>query len=237
VVFRRRNKRTAMEWLKDSVYPRGGWLRAGHYVRHRLTRLPDPPHRIARGIFAGVFVSFTPLFGFHFFAAAFLAFLMRGNIIAAILGTLFGNPVTFPIIAVTSVQLGHMILGTGVDGVPASQILSAFARAGGEVWSNFVAIIMGGDTRWGSLHHFYYGLFRPYLIGGIGPGLIAATACYYLSLPFILGYQHLRTKRRRDRLAQRREKQSGTAPDPRNGDTARGDSDQSGNGAKPPDPT
>jgi uncharacterized protein len=193
-----------MEWLKASVYPKGGWRRAGQYVLHRLTRLPDPPHRIARGIFAGVFISFTPLFGLHFFGAAFIALLMRGNVIAALLGTFFGNPLTFPLIAVASVQLGHMILGTGVDAVPATQILSAFAMAGGEVWSNFFTVFTGGDVEWGRLRHFYYGLFKPYLIGGIGPGLIAGLMCYYLSLPIISAYQKLRQKRRRDRAERTR---------------------------------
>jgi len=204
VVFRRRNKRTAMEWLKASVYPKGGWMRAGQYVLHRLTRLPDPPHRIARGIFAGVFISFTPLFGFHFFGAVFIAMLMRGNVIASLLGTFFGNPLTFPLIAVGSVQLGHIILGTGVDAVPATQILSAFASAGGEVWSNFFTLFIGGDVEWGRLKHFYYGLFKPYLIGGIAPGLVSGLICYHLSLPIISAYQKLRQKRRRDRAEKMR---------------------------------
>ncbi|PJF09532.1 DUF2062 domain-containing protein [Pseudorhodobacter sp. MZDSW-24AT] len=206
MVFRRRNKRTWPERVKAAVYPQGGWLRAGTYVWHRLTRLPDPPHRIARGIFAGVFISFTPLFGLHFFASALLAFLMRGNMVAAIFATFFGNPITFPIIAVSSVQLGHWMLGTGVDAVPARLILSAFASASGEIWQNIVAMFTDSPTQWGQLRHFYYGLFKPYLVGGIAPGLVTATICYYVSLPVILGYQKLRQKRRRDRAESIRER-------------------------------
>ncbi|MBN2630208.1 MAG: DUF2062 domain-containing protein [Rhodobacteraceae bacterium] len=203
MVFRRRTKRTAWEWVKASVYPQGGWLRAVRYILHRLTRLPDPPHRIARGIFVGAFVSFTPLFGVHILVAALLAYLVRGNIFAAILGTLVGNPITFPVIAVLSVQLGHMILGTGVDGVPAAQILTAFASAGAEIGSNFVALMMGGDIRWTNMRTFYVGLFKPYLIGGLVPGLVVATLCYHLSLPVITAYHRLRQKRRQDRAARR----------------------------------
>lgn len=195
MVFRRRNKRTMLEWF----YPRGGWLRAGSYVWHRLTRLPDPPHRIARGVWAGVFISFTPLFGFHFFGAALIAFLMRGNILASILATFFGNPVTFPLIAFGSVSLGHVLLGTGQEAVPPSEILQSFAYAGGEIWDNILAIFTADHANWGHLRHFYYGLFKPYLIGGIIPGIIAATVCYYISLPMIGAYQALRLKRRRAR--------------------------------------
>lgn len=197
MVFRRRQKRTVLEWLKASVYPKGGWFRAASYVWHRLTRLPDPPHRIARGVWAGVFISFTPLFGFHFFGAALIAMAMRGNIIASILATFFGNPITFPLIAVGSIQLGHILLGTGGEAVPPSQILSAFAYAGGEIWDNILAIFTPDEAKWAHLKHFYHGLFKPYLIGGIIPGIVAATVCYYISLPMISAYQALRQKRRR----------------------------------------
>jgi uncharacterized protein len=205
VVFRRRNKRTAMEWLKASVYPKGGWLRASQYVIHRVTRLPDPPHRVARGIFAGVFISFTPLFGFHFLGAVSLAFVMRGNFLAAILATFVGNPLTFPLIAVLSIELGHMILGHGADSVPTAHILSAFSHASGELWFNLRALFTGDKPEWGALRHFYNGLFKPYLIGGIGPGIVAGVISYYVSLPFISAYQKLRQKRRRDRAEKVRE--------------------------------
>jgi uncharacterized protein (DUF2062 family) len=50
-----------------------------------MKRLPDSPERIARGVWAGVFVTFTPLFGMHFIVAALLAKLMKGNILAALM--------------------------------------------------------------------------------------------------------------------------------------------------------
>lgn len=200
MVFRRRNKRTLMEWF----YPRGGWIRAASYVWHRVTRLPDPPHRIARGVWAGVFISFTPLFGFHFFGAALIAFLMRGNILASIFATFVGNPLTFPLIAVGSLQFGQWLLGSGIESVPPSQILSAFAYAGGEIWNNILAIFTADQVKWSHLRHFYYGLFKPYLVGGILPGIVAATLAYYISLPMIGAYQALRQKRRRARAEKMR---------------------------------
>lgn len=199
MVFRRRNKRTVSELVRESVYPRGGWRRAGLYVWRRVTRLPDPPHRIARGVFAGIFVCFTPFFGLHLVFAAMLALIIRGNIVAALLATLVGNPLTFPFIAVLCVEIGHLILRTGVEGVPATQILTAFAEAGAELWSNLWAIFGPEHPEWYHLKHFYFGLFRPYMIGGIGPGILAGLVGYYVSLPMISAYQKLRIKRRRDR--------------------------------------
>ena len=99
MVFKRRTPRTYAEAILRSLYPRGGWRRAVQYIIHRVRRLPDPAHKIARGIAAGVFTCFTPFFGLHFFFAAWIALLIRGNVMAALLATFFGNPITFPIIA------------------------------------------------------------------------------------------------------------------------------------------
>jgi uncharacterized protein len=198
MVFKRRNKRTVKDWLVASFYPRGGWTRAAYYVKHRLSRLPDEPHRIARGVFAGVFVSFTPLFGLHFLSAALIAMLMRGNVLAALMATFFGNPITFPIIAATSVELGNWLLGHGGAMHP-MEIVSAFGQAGSELWTNITAIFTGEPAEWGRLKRFFFYVYLPYFIGGLAPGVTAALICYYLSLPLIAAYQKLRKKRLRDR--------------------------------------
>lgn len=205
MVFRRRTPLSLPRKIRAMVMPAGGWWRALSYMRHRLLRIPDAPHRIARGIGCGIFVSFLPLFGLHFFLAAGAAWLIRGNVVAALLGTAFGNPVTFPLIAVVSVELGHLLLGTGVDGVPALQILTAFAQAGDEVLRNIWAIFSPEPTQWQRLSRFFFGLFIPYLVGGILPGLACAFAGYYLSLPIIGAVQTLRRKRMRDRAERLRE--------------------------------
>ena len=43
-------------------------------------------------------VSFTPLLGLHFVLAIIFAYLIRGNLVSALLGTIVGNPITFPFI-------------------------------------------------------------------------------------------------------------------------------------------
>ena len=75
------------------LYPRGGWLRAFHYVKHRVRRLPDSPQKIARGVAAGVFTAFTPFYGFHFVTAYILARLVRGNGLASMMATFNGMSV------------------------------------------------------------------------------------------------------------------------------------------------
>ena len=94
-MFKRRDKRPALKVVVDVLYPKGGWSRAFQYIKVRLKRLPDPPEKVARGIWAGVFTTFTPLYGFHFFIAILIARVFQGNILAALLGTFFGNPLTY----------------------------------------------------------------------------------------------------------------------------------------------
>jgi hypothetical protein len=199
VVFKRRIKRSFRQIVVETVYPKGGWWRAISYIIHRLRRLPDKPHRIARGVAAGIFVSFTPFFGFHLFIAAGLAWLMRGNMVAALLSTLVGNPLTFPLIMTVSVDLGTYLLHEpGTLHLPV--IVRAFARASLELWENLKAMVIGGPSHWESLAWFFRRVFWPYMIGGIIPGVVLGLVGYYLSLPLVAAYQKRRSKRLRERV-------------------------------------
>ena len=194
MVFKRRDRRPIWKIVADFFWPRGGWKRAFQYVRHRLHRLPDPPHRIARGIFAGIFVTFSPLFGFHFLYAATLAWILRGNIVAALLATFVGNPLTFLPIAAMSLQTGYFLLGMGHT--PSDEMHRSlggkFVDAGRDLTDNLWAMFADAPADWSHLRLFYDEVFFPYLIGGMIPGLIAGLAGYYLSLPVIQAYQNRR---------------------------------------------
>ncbi|PVA10911.1 DUF2062 domain-containing protein [Pelagivirga sediminicola] len=198
MVFKRRDRRSVPRAILAFFWPKGGWTRAARYVKFRVTRLPDPPHRIARGIFAGVFVTFTPFFGLHFLLAAILSKLMRGNIVASLLATFVGNPLTFPAIAASSLQTGHFLLGTG-GRVPMDTqhtLAEKILGAGADLRHNFVAMFTSDEAHWTRLAVFYSDVFLPYMVGAIIPGLICAIAAYYFSLPVLLVYQ----KRRQAKL-------------------------------------
>ena len=195
MVFKRRDKRPILKVIREFLWPRGGWSRAAQYVKHRLRRLPDPPHRIARGIFAGVFTTFTPFYGLHFVIAGTLAWIMRGNIIAALLSTFFGNPLTYVPIAVVSLKTGYFLMGMqGARPDPHAHggLVEKFAKAGQDLWDNLIALFRGSPVDWSDLDIFYHEVFYPYMIGGIIPGLIAATVAYYVSLPLITAYKNRR---------------------------------------------
>lgn len=194
MVFKRRDRRTWWRTVLDFFWPRGGWTRAFAYVVHRLRRLPDPPHRIARGIFAGIFVSFTPLFGFHFLAAAGLSWVLRGNVVASLLATFVGNPLTFVPIATSSLQTGYFLLGRNTDGGAElhRSLGGKFMDAGEDLRHNVTAIFTGDTADWSHLLLFYDQVFLPYLVGAIMPGTVAALLGYYFSLPIIQAYQNRR---------------------------------------------
>ncbi|MES0864469.1 DUF2062 domain-containing protein [Ruegeria sp. SCPT10] len=196
MVFKRRDRRSPIQIASEFVYPRGGWTRAFHYVKHRVRRLPDSPDRIARGIGAGVFAAFTPFYGMHFVVAALCARLINGNILAALSGTFFGNPLTYVPIGVICLQTGHFILGTEFDKSVERGLMGKFASALGDLKNNFLSIFTDRVADWHGLGVFYYEVFYPYLVGGMLPGLLAGAICHYLSLPLIRTYQ----QRRRDKI-------------------------------------
>lgn len=174
MIFKRRDKPPFWSRLREIMLPRKGILRGIDYIRMRLHRLPDSPHRIALGFACGALASFTPFFGFHIVLAAALAWLIGGNLLAAAFGTIVGNPLSFPFVAAAALELGWWMLGDKplkpVDGFSVSWL-----------FDNIDAI------------------FLPYLVGGILPGLAAAAISYWLIGPVVAAYQ----ERRRNRLAKR----------------------------------
>lgn len=184
-----------MQAAADFIYPRGGWTRAFHYVKHRVRRLPDTPERIARGIWAGVFTTFTPFYGLHFLVAFLIARSIRGNILAALSSTFFGNPLTYVPIGVVSLKTGYFLLGTEFDEGVHRSFFGKFADAGLDLKNNLFALFTDADADWNGLIVFFKQIFYPYMIGGLIPGVVTATIAYVLTLPLIRAYQQRRKSR------------------------------------------
>lgn len=216
MVFKRRESRHWSRIAVEFLWPRGGWRRAALYIRHRILRVSAPPEVIARGIFAGAFIVFTPFYGLHFVFSALLAKLMRGNILAALLSTFIGNPLTYVPIAIVSLQTGYFMLGRrprdDVDG----SVWGAFGEAWRDLWDNFKAVFTPEQADWTGLAQFYDQVFLPWMIGGIVPGIISGLVFYYVSLPVITAYQRRRRqklKRTMERLRTQRAASGGKAGD------------------------
>lgn len=120
----------------------------------RLKQLQGTPYSIAAGFACGVAISFTPFIGFHLILAAATAWLMRGNIISSAIGTLIGNPWTFPFIWIAVLTTGRFFLGeTGLDShVNFLKTFTASGKAlltfnfrnfGRDVWPIFFPMLIG----------------------------------------------------------------------------------------------
>jgi len=215
MVFKRRKPLSTARRIRDFFYPPSGWRRAVEYFGHRLRRLPDTPHKIALGFACGVFVSFSPFFGFHFVYAGMVAMMVRGNVLASLLGTFVGNPVTFPFIATLSLGLGRRMLGLSVHDNTAHSLSDSFGGALSGLWQSILALFGLAPPALWKLEIFWREVFLPYYLGGLLPGLISAVAFYALSRPVIAAYQ----KRRRKKLLagakrglQRKKKLKGQIP-------------------------
>jgi uncharacterized protein (DUF2062 family) len=177
MVFARRRRLALVERVRGWLWPYIGWRRAGRYVLMRVQRLPGSPHSIAAGLAAGIAVSFTPLLGFHFLLSFLLAWAVRGNLIAAAVGTLAGNPWTFPFMFAASYHVGAWLLD------------HSGAVASGIGWEGLV------EDLWS--------YFVPMLVGSIPVGAAAWVACYLLLLRPIAAFQERRRLRRLAKAARR----------------------------------
>ncbi|SRR5690606_3947977 len=189
MLFKRRTKPPFHERLLAWLWPRRGWRRAWGYAWHRVRRLKASPHAIAAGFAAGVFASFTPFMGFHFVIGFVAAFLVGGSLIASALGTIVGNPLTFPLIWFATYQVGCMLLGLE-PGANLNEQLSRF---------DLMGLIHDPASIWDDILHVLWPVVRPMTVGSVPIGLAAAAVSYFSVKYVIEAFQ----ARRRERFADR----------------------------------
>ena len=135
----------------------------------RLARLPASPYAISSGFACGSMVSFTPLLGLHFVLAVIFAYIIRGNFIAALIGTVVGNPLTFPFIWGMIYKIGTYV--TTIQHVRLNQDI------------NFDMII--NQT---------YEIFFPMLIGGIIIAPFIWITTYLIIYSFVSSFKKQKNK-------------------------------------------
>ncbi len=75
-------------------------------IKMKIFRIKDFPESVAIGLAWGVSISFTPLLGLHLIICYSGTILMGGNLIAATVGSVIGNPWTFPFFFYFAYKLG-----------------------------------------------------------------------------------------------------------------------------------
>ncbi|MEM8792804.1 MAG: DUF2062 domain-containing protein [Pseudomonadota bacterium] len=193
--------------MREFIAPRKGFTRGMEYIGKRMKRLPDSPHRIALGFACGAFASFSPFFGFHFFVAAGCAWLVRGNILASLFGTIIGNPISFPLISTASLSTGRWIFGSTSEESGFDAVMDAFSEALKSIWATMRSWFGYEQSMVDGLVSFFYEVFLPYLVGGIPCGILAAVISYWLLGPIVAAYQKRRRRKLEEIQKARREAQ------------------------------
>ena len=166
-------------------------MRSGRYRWLQVLRLSDSPHRISRGVFAGVFIAFTPFFGLHFGLAPLLAWLLNGSVVASLVAVLVCNPITFPAMAFASYRLGTIIL----DGAAATGSAEVAAKGGiAAIRENLIALVTKAEFDLDEVAGVFGEIFLPYLAGGLLLGAAAGTILGWLSYRLISAYRLRRMK-------------------------------------------
>ncbi|MEE9590622.1 MAG: DUF2062 domain-containing protein [Hyphomicrobiaceae bacterium] len=187
MLFKRRDPPSLSERVRVAIWPRRSWSRSTRYMVNRVGRLRDSTFAIAFGFACGVFVSFTPFVGFHFLLGGLLAFVGRGSIIASAFGTFFGNPLTLPLIWISSYKLGSWLLG-GEGHFSAAVLRQGFE----ELWP---AILNGSWDVSKSAIEMLWPLIKPMTVGSVPLGLLTATICYYAVARLVEAYKQRRGPR------------------------------------------
>jgi len=111
MLFKSRQTATLNQRLRLALWPRVSWSRSIRYVAKRMLRVKASPHKIAIGCAAGVFASITPLIGVQMVMAGAIAIILRGSVVAAMLATFLGNPISWPIIWGATYAVGIAMIG------------------------------------------------------------------------------------------------------------------------------
>ncbi|ATO57581.1 DUF2062 domain-containing protein [Bartonella sp. 1-1C] len=103
------NYRTPMNFGKR-VRRKLSPCRLFYHMRKRILRISATPHKVALGFSIGIFAACSPLLGLHIILAIFFSWVLRGDFAAAIIGTVFSNPLTFFLIIMADYKIGRLFL-------------------------------------------------------------------------------------------------------------------------------
>lgn len=146
MLFKRGKSLSLYKKIRDFFWPSIGWKRSFSYIKHRAIRINASNYAVAAGLAFGASISFTPVLGFHIIQSFVLCFIFRANFLAAILGTIFGNPWTFPLLFFISYKVGWLLLSvTGVDVMIAqNEIDMSFKAIKSAPWDILKPMFVGG---------------------------------------------------------------------------------------------
>ena len=172
------------ERIRVLLWPRRSWSRSIKYLVTRTKRLGGTPHAIALVIAAGAFAACLPYWGVQFLMAGLIAWVIRGSISAAVLGTFLANPLTVPLIWLASYRLGDAMLG-GSGSLNALQLQQGLAESAALLWA-------GSPSGPAAAADLLWLIIMPMSLWALPLGLLAAVIFYFLTKRSVIAYQRHR---------------------------------------------
>lgn len=185
-----------------------GFRRAAKYLAYRVIRLPGSAYAVAGGFAWGAAASFTPFIGVHFILAGLVAWATRCSILASAIGTVVGNPWTFPFIWALIYQVGVFVLRLDVTDAPANETLAMLFR---QIWGligDWILVVVGlrsgigtnGGTE--ALLEVLRSVLWPMFVGSLPTAFIVWIGFYLPLRRLVESYQRSRRRRRERRRAE-----------------------------------
>ncbi|MGF1515926.1 MAG: DUF2062 domain-containing protein [Elainellaceae cyanobacterium] len=157
--------------MSPSLRNRRTWRRQLRYIYLRFIRLQSSPRAIARGLAAGVFAGWFPLFGLQTIIGVAIAASVKGNKLMAAAGTWVSNPLTYVPIYYFNFRVGAWLLSQfGLSAmVPEAGAIGDVVSASG--WAAFQEFMMLGA-----------GFTTTLFLGCVVVGLPSAIVAYFVGL-------------------------------------------------------
>jgi len=172
MLFRRKKQLSPAMRLRQAVWPTRSFKRSFRYMELRLWRIQASPHSIALGCAVGVFAIFTPFLGFQMMLAALLALVFRASVFASAVGTFAGNPLTYPVIWISTFTVGNVFLDSSAN-AEISQLSTgaeALGRSLRDASADGVASAVEG----------LWPILKPMAVGSLPLGGLTAILTYFI---------------------------------------------------------
>ena len=138
-----------------------------------LLRVDASPHCLALGLAVGIFMATTPFLGLQVCGAMGLAWLFGGHVPAAIIGTFWANPVTYPLLLAASYRLGAALLN-----VPETLNLAWLANG---VDAMMAALFVPGRSAMAIAYDMVLPVAMPLTLGAFVIGLLSGAVFYVVA--------------------------------------------------------
>jgi len=172
---------------------------------HNILHVDDTPQRIALGAAAGIFVAWTPTFGFQMILGVALAALVRGNKAAVLPMAWITNPLTNVPISGFSYLVGRFIL-TGQWGFDSETYSTTM-----HLMKDMMRLNIWDAAFWRQLIDVSVKVGLEMWVGSCVVGLVVALVTYFLTAKLVIIYRWHRQMKHLPPIAQTSEDHANVA--------------------------